>query len=84
MKRKRSNKVADALVVRSNKGSNKPTGLTGGSNIPEFARVLPERTIKTVLAVLHNRAALGLYDDSAGRWLWAVSYYEWEGGLPCK
>jgi len=55
-----------------------------GYDIPEFARVLPERTINTILAVLHNRAALGLYDDSVGRWLWAASYYEWEGGLPCK
>ena len=55
------------------------------ADIPEFARRLPETTINGILAVLHNRAVLGLPDDSEARWERAVSHghmlrYHWGMG----
>ena len=47
-------------------------------DVPEFARVLPQFTIGRVLAVLMDRAQLGLPNDTEARWKAAVSYHEWE------
>ena len=49
-----------------------------GIVVPEFARILPLSTIKTVLAALHGRRYLGLFDDSEKRWKRAVSWYHWD------
>jgi len=50
----------------------------GMTDIPDFARVLPQDRINRIQAVLRERARVGLFDDSQGRWERAVSYLKWE------
>jgi len=77
-KQKEANREANRRY-RERKGITQ--GITpseGITDIPDFARVLPQDRIDRIQAILRERARVELFDDSQERWERAVSYLKWE------
>jgi len=80
-KQKQANREANKRYRKKGitQGITEGQGITGGiTDIPDFARVLPQDRINRIQAILRERARVGLFDDSQERWERAVGYLKWE------